>query len=109
MKKCCEKWQGYISFCPYWGDSLASLHHDNVSKHLDENPDPINRPYGKSLTDEEVKEKVEGLKLEGEAMNQRWKRFMEWWREIEPKKGTYDPSVLVNMIAEKIGKLEGKE
>jgi len=41
-------------------------------------------------------------------MNQamRWKRFMEWWRDVEEKRRLYPPEVLVSMIAEKIKEIK---
>jgi hypothetical protein len=47
------------------------------------------------------------MKKEG-SMNQamRWKRFLEWWREISPKAHLYPQEILANMIQEKIKKLQ---
>jgi len=41
-------------------------------------------------------------------MNQamRWKRFCEWWREIEPKADMYPQDILASMIREKIKELK---
>ena len=42
------------------------------------------------------------------GMNQsmRWKKFMEWWRDVEEKRRLYPPEVLVSMIVEKLKEIK---